>query len=119
VHKYGYNVLLDVKPGEAVMKQRAAERQTTEGHTFVVETRGFNDRKPIGAMGNPLNEAMHVTERIRRRDLGHLDYDVTFDDPQMYTRKFTVGIPCNLLPDNEVFDMFCGQNEKDRVHMVK
>ena len=90
-----------------------------EGDTFVVETRGFNDRTPIDAMGHPRSEAMYVTERIRRRDFGHLDYEVTFDDPQMYTRKFTVRIPYDLVADNDIFEMFCGQNEKDRIHMVK
>jgi hypothetical protein len=192
VHKYGYNVLLDFKPGEsplrpeaeALMKQRAAERQTTnvchgeygwpvagllsepmkivqapketmilyevdnlhrqvftdgrefpatfefpaylgystghwEGDTFVVESRGFNDRTPLDVMGHPRSEAMHVTERFRRRDFGHLDSEMTFDDPQMYTRKFTVRIPYELVPDNDIFEMFCGQNEKDRIHMVK
>ncbi len=90
-----------------------------EGDTFVVETRGFNDRTPIDAMGHPRSEAMHVTERFRRRDFGHLDYEVTFDDPQMYTRAFTVRIPHNLVADNDIFEMFCNENEKDRAHMVK
>jgi len=90
-----------------------------EGDTFVVETRGFNDRTPIDAIGHPRSEAMHVTERFRRRDFGHLDTEITFDDPQMYTRKFSVKIGYELVPDNDIFEMFCGQNEKDRVHMVK
>jgi hypothetical protein len=90
-----------------------------EGDTFVVESRGFNDRTPLDAIGHPRSEAMHVTERIRRRDFGHLDYELTFDDPEMYSRKFTVRIPHELVPDNDIFEMFCNQNEKDRVHMVK
>jgi hypothetical protein len=90
-----------------------------EGETFVVETRGFNDRTPIDGMGHPRSEAMHVTERFRRRDFGHLDTEMTFDDPRLYTRKFTVKIAYELVPDNDIFEMFCGQNEKDRAHMVK
>ena len=90
-----------------------------EGDTFVVETRGFNDKTPLDAIGHPRSEAMHVTERFRRRDFGHLDVEMTFDDPQLYKRKFTVKIPHELVPDNDIFEMFCGQNEKDRVHMVK
>jgi hypothetical protein len=70
-------------------------------------------------MGHPRSEDMHVTERFRRRDFGHLDVEMTFDDPQMYTKKFTVRIPHELVPDNDIFEMFCGQNEKDRAHMVK
>jgi len=90
-----------------------------DGDTFVVESRGFNDRTPIDAMGHPRSESMHVTERYHRRDFGHLDSEVTFDDPEMYTQKFTVKIGYNLVPDGDIFEMFCTQNEKDRVHMVK
>ena len=90
-----------------------------EGDTFVVETRGFNDRTPIDGMGHPRSEAMHVTERYRRRDFGHLDTELTFDDPEMYTRKITVNIGYELIPNNDIFEMFCTQNEKDRAHMVK
>ncbi len=52
-----------------------------DGDTFVVESRGFNDRTPIDGMGHPRSEAMHVTERYHRRDFGHLDTELTFDDP--------------------------------------
>jgi hypothetical protein len=90
-----------------------------EGETFVVETRGFNDRTPIDGVGHPRDEAMHVTERYHRRDFGHLDTELTFDDPTLYTRAFTVKIGYNLIPNYDIFEMFCTQNEKDRAHMVK
>jgi hypothetical protein len=47
-----------------------------------------------------------------RRDFGHLDVEMTFDDPKMYTRPFTVRIPHNLMVDDDIFEMF-PQNEKD------
>jgi hypothetical protein len=90
-----------------------------DGDTFVVETRGFNDRTPVDGMGHPRDEAMHVTERFRRRDFGHLETELTFDDPTLYTRPFTVKIGYDLIPNNDIFEMFCTQNEKDRAHMVK
>jgi hypothetical protein len=90
-----------------------------EGDIFVVESRGFNDRTPLDAIGHPRSEAMHVTERYRRRDFGHLDVEMTFDDPQLYSRKFTVKVAFELVADNDIFEMFCSQNEKDRSHMVK
>jgi hypothetical protein len=70
-----------------------------DGDTFVVESRGFNDRTPPDAVGHPRREAMHVTERFRRRDFGDLDYEMTFDDPQMYSLKFTLRIPHELVAD--------------------
>jgi hypothetical protein len=90
-----------------------------EGDTFIVESRGFNDRTPLDAIGHPRSEAMYVTERFRRRDFGHLDVEMTFDDPQLYSRKFTVKVAFELVADNDIFEMFCAQNEKDRSHMVK
>lgn len=90
-----------------------------EGDTFVIETRGFNDRTPLDAVGHPRSESMHVTERFRRRDYGHLDTEMTFDDPVIYKRPFTVKVAYTLVPDNDIFEMYCGENEKDRQHMVK
>jgi len=36
---------------------------------------------------------MHITERFWRTNFGHMDIEVTIDDPQMYTRPFTVKFP--------------------------
>jgi len=87
-----------------------------EGDTFVVESRGFNEKTPIDGMGHPRSEQMHVTERFHRRDYGHMDMELTFDDPKFYTRSFTVKIPHTLAPDYDVLEMFC-ENEKDKAHI--
>jgi hypothetical protein len=89
-----------------------------EGDTFVVETAGFNDKTSLDGMGHPHSDALHLTERFHRRDFGHLDIEMTFDDPTFYTRPFTIKVPHDLVADNDIFEMFC-ENEKDRVHMVK
>jgi len=60
-----------------------------------------------------------VVERFRRRDFGHLDVETTFDDPQMYSKPFTVKIPHDLLADGDIFESFCEENEKDRAHLQK
>jgi hypothetical protein len=89
-----------------------------ERDTFVVETAGFNDKTPLDNAGHPHSEALRVTERFRRRDFGHLDYEMAFDDPKMYTKPFSIKVPHHLLADADIFEMFC-ENEKDRVHIVK
>ena len=89
-----------------------------EGETLVVESAGFNDKTSFDGMGHPHSEALRVTERFRRRDFGHLDIEMTFDDPQMYTKPFTVKIPHELVADEDIYEMFC-ENEKDRVHLQK
>jgi hypothetical protein len=87
-----------------------------EGDVFIVETRGFNDKTPLDAMGHPHSEALRVTERFRRTDFGHLEVEMTFDDPETYTKPFTIKVPHTLLADQDIFEMFC-ENEKDRVHL--
>ena len=87
-----------------------------EGDVFVVETAGFNGRAQLDILGHPSSEALKMTERFRRRDFGHLDMEVTFDDPTMYTRPLTIKVPHTLMADGDIFESFC-ENEKDRVHL--
>ena len=60
---------------------------------------------------------MKVAERFHRRDFGHLDYEMTFDDPKYYTQPWTVRIPHTLDAGTDLFEMYC-ENEKDQEHMV-
>ncbi len=90
-----------------------------DGDTLVVDTIGFQKRSWIDAMGHPRSESMHVVERFHRRDFGHMDIEVTFDDPIYYTRAFTVKAALRLLPDTDVLESICAEGEKDRVHLDK
>lgn len=90
-----------------------------EGDTLVVDTAGFNEKSWLDAMGHPHSEAMHLTERYRRRDFGHMDVETTVDDPKMYTRPFTVKVTHRLLPDSDILEYICPENEKDITHMSR
>jgi hypothetical protein len=59
----------------------------------------------------------NVVERFHRRNFGHLDVEVTIDDPKVYTRPFSVKFTELLLPDSDVTEYFCSENEKDRSHI--
>jgi hypothetical protein len=87
-----------------------------EGDTFVVESAGFNDKTPLDGAGHPHGDQLRVVERFRRSDFGHLDIEMTFDDPKFYTRPFTVRVPHNLLADQDIFEMY-SENEKDCGHI--
>jgi hypothetical protein len=88
-----------------------------EGDTFVVDTTGFNDQTWLDDPGHPHTDAMHAIERFRRRDFGHLEIDITIDDPKAYTTPWTVTARFDLLPDTELIENLC-DNEKDAQHMV-
>ena len=87
-----------------------------DGDTLVVDTVGFNDKAWLDVLGHPRSEAMHLTERYHRRDFGHLDVEMTFDDHKMYTRPFSIRITHQLIPDSDILEYFCAENEKDRAH---
>jgi hypothetical protein len=88
-----------------------------EGDTMVVDTVGFNDKGWLDGIGHPHSEALHVTERFHRRDFGHLDVEVTIDDPKVYTRSFSIKFTELLVPDSDVTEYFCNENEKDQPHI--
>jgi hypothetical protein len=89
-----------------------------EGDTLVVETRGFNDRSWLDAIGHPRTEAMQIVERFARRSFGRIDVEMTFDDPGAYMRPFSINYSQTLTPDTDVIEYVCAENEKDRQHMV-
>jgi hypothetical protein len=88
-----------------------------EGDTLVVDTVGFNDKAWLDAIGHPHSEALHMVERFRRRDFGHLDVEVTMDDSKMYTKPFTIKFTERLVPDSDVLEYVCEENEKDIQHL--
>jgi hypothetical protein len=87
--------------------------------TLVVDTAGFNDKTWLDLTGHPHSEALRIEERYHRRDFGHLDVEITFDDPQMYTKPFAIKFTEDLLADADIFEYFCNENEKDRTHAVQ
>ena len=86
-----------------------------EGDSFVVDTRGFNDKSWIDDSGRPHTEALHTVERFRRRDFGHMDVEITIDDPQAYTKPWSFPLQFQLMADTEMIEDVC-DNEKDAAH---
>ena len=83
-----------------------------------VDTSGFNDRGWIDtAKGHPQTEALHVVERFRRIDFGHLEIAITIDDPKAYTQPWTAKARLHLLLNTELLETVC-ENQKDLEHMV-
>jgi hypothetical protein len=94
---------------------------TSAGHwqedTLVVETTGFKEGAWLDAFGHPRSEAMRITERFHRRDFGHMDLEMTFDDPKYYTRPFGFKTTMTLLPDDRMYEYVCMENQKFRDHL--
>jgi len=81
-----------------------------EGDTLVVHTTGFNDATWLDGSGHPHSDAMHLVERFRRRDMGHMDIQITIDDRKAYTKPLVYTQNQELLPDTELIEYICNEN---------
>jgi hypothetical protein len=86
--------------------------------TLVVDTVGFNDRSWLDLQGRPHTEKLHMTERYRRADLGHLEIEITIDDPGAYVKPWTTKSVADLAPQEEIMEYVCTENERDLAHLV-
>ena len=88
-----------------------------EGDTLVVDSRGFNGKAWLDQLGRPSTEALHVIERFRRKDFWHMDIQITIDDAKAYTKPWTVTEGVHLLPDTELLEFICNENNRDVEHL--
>jgi hypothetical protein len=89
-----------------------------EGETMVVDSIGFNDKFWFDFAGHPHTEQLHVLERYRRPDLGHLEFETTITDPGAYTRPFTMYGHSVLQANADLFEYICNENNQDVSHIV-
>ena len=89
-----------------------------DGDTLVVDTTGFNDAEEILPGRRPHSNALHIKERFRRRDFGHLEIQFTVDDPKVYSKPWSFSTEHHLVPDTELLEYICNENERDLKHMV-
>jgi hypothetical protein len=90
-----------------------------EGDTLVIDSVGFDDRSWIdNTPGHPHTEMMHVIERYRRPDLGHLEIEFTIDDPGAYAKPWKIKRAAELDTNDDIGEYVCNENNKDPEHMV-
>ncbi len=89
-----------------------------EGDTLVVETAGFNDKTWLDMVGHPHSERLRVTEKFRRADFGHMQVQVTYDDPETMTRPLTMSVAVNYAADADMLEYVCNEDERDTEHLV-
>jgi hypothetical protein len=88
-----------------------------EGETFVVDTTGLKDGGWLDTLkAHPHSDALHLTERFRRSDVGHMELAMTIDDPKAYVKPWTVRTTLNLRPDTDLLEAFCDSHEKTMEH---
>ena len=89
-----------------------------EGDTLVIDSIGFNDLFWFDFAGHPHTDKLHVVEKYRRPDLGHLEWESTIDDPGAYTKPFTLYGHATLDPKGDLMEYICQENNKDVTHIL-
>ena len=90
-----------------------------DGDTLVVQSTGFRDT--IGWLdeeGTPVTGTAKMTERFRRVDYGTLEIEITVDDPKTFTKPWTVKLNQRLMPDTELIEFICSENNRSLQHLV-
>lgn len=82
-----------------------------EGDTLVIKTIGFHYGLWLDNQGSPLTDVAKVTEKFRRPRFGQLEIELTVDDPQAYTEPWTVTLHQILIPDTELGEAICAEQE--------
>jgi hypothetical protein len=83
-----------------------------------VESSGFVENNWLDNSGHPGTESLRMTERMRRPDFGHIDLQITIDDPKAYKKPWNVKLRFTAAPDTDLIEYVCSENEKDVQHLV-
>ncbi len=87
------------------------------GDTLVIDTIGIRDDTWIDWHGSVVTQAAKVREQMRRPDFGHLEIQITVDDPKAYTKPWTVTLKERIIVDTDLIDEICLENEQSLQHM--
>jgi len=89
-----------------------------DGDTLVVETTGFRDLMWLDEEGTPFTSAGKIIERFRRVNFGTLEIEVTVNDPKTFTEPWTVKLNQRLMPDTDLIEFICSENNRSLGHLV-
>ena len=105
---------LDNRPRLNIRQWNGESLGHWEGNTLVVETTNYNGKGWIATnvasgriKGIPQSEALHVTERFTRVDANTIQYEVTINDPNVYTKPWKVAFPFTKDPGAQQFEYAC------------
>jgi len=112
---------IDGRPhvGRSIQLWNGDSRGRWDGNTLVVETMNFNDKGSIatsaatGRMrGIPQTASMRVVERFTPVAADRIEYEVTIDDPKVYTKPWTVALPLNRDSSYQMFEYACHEGNR-------
>jgi hypothetical protein len=84
-------------------------RARWDGDTLVVNVVHFNGQTWFDRAGNFHSEQMHLVERFTLEDRNHMRYEVTVEDPKVFSRPWKMALPLyrRLEPNVQILDYEC------------
>ncbi len=89
-----------------------------DGDTLVVDRVNFEEKVWLDQEGHPHSDKLHITERYHRVDLGHLESEVTVDDPGILSKPWVMKRVSELAPGEEIREFICTENNSDLEHLI-
>jgi hypothetical protein len=89
-----------------------------DGDTLVVDRVNFDERVWLDPESHPHSDRLHIVERWRRPDLGHLESEVTVEDPGVLARPYTIKRVSDLAVGEELREFICTESNLDVEHLV-
>ena len=89
-----------------------------DGETLVVDTKGFNGQTWFDRAGNFHSDALHVIERFTPRSADTMMYEVTIEDPNVFTRPWSMSMPLyrRVEPNAEILEFRCVEFVEDLLY---
>jgi len=89
-----------------------------EGESLVIDTTDFIDKSWFDRAGNFHSDALHVTERLTATDKDHLNYEVTIEDPNVFTRPWKMSMPLYRIVEKnaQVLEYKCIEFSEDVIY---
>jgi len=90
-----------------------------EGDTLVVDVTGFNTKTWLIGVGTVHSEKLRVTERYTRDSYNTIRYQVTMDDPEVFTKPWNTEEIFRLRPGERIREYECIENNEDLLRIEK
>ena len=111
---------LDGRPhvSKAIRGYLGDARGHWDGNTLVVETTNFTNRTHFGYNNRYNSESFTLTERFTPIAPGRLQWEVTFNDPEVWTRPFTLVMPLTRDDTQQIFEYACHEGNLGLEHIL-
>ena len=90
-----------------------------EGDTFVVDVVGFNTRTWLAGTGTIHSEKLRVIERYTRDNYDTILYEVTMEDPEVFTKPWRTQEIFRLRPNERIREYECIEDNQDLLRIEK